>query len=61
MPYLPVPVAATARMIMAYFDGLFLHREINDIGDDVDVLLEEAKSTLLALLRREDAQHVRMD
>jgi AcrR family transcriptional regulator len=45
-----VPVHATARMIMAYFDGLFLHREVNDIGDDVDVLLDEAKSTLFALL-----------
>jgi AcrR family transcriptional regulator len=48
----PVPVDATARMIMAYFDGLFLHREVNDIGDDVDVLLDEAKSTLLTLLKK---------
>jgi AcrR family transcriptional regulator len=46
-----VPVDATARLIMAYFDGLFLHREVNDIGDEIDVLLDEAKSTLLDLLR----------
>lgn len=56
-----VPVHATARMIMAYFDGLFLHREVNDIGDDVDVLLDEAKSTLLALLLNEDGSHTGID
>ena len=48
----PVPVDATARLIMAYVDGTFFHREVNDIGDDIDVLLEEVKSTLLAILKR---------
>lgn len=46
-----VPIDATARLIMAYIDGVFLHREVNDLGDDIDVLLDEAKSTLLALLK----------
>ena len=46
-----VPVDATARLIMAYIDGVFLHREVNEIGDDINVLIEEAKSTLLALLK----------
>jgi hypothetical protein len=47
----PVPVDATARLLMAYVDGVFLHREVNDIGENIDVLLEEMKSTLLALLK----------
>jgi AcrR family transcriptional regulator len=48
----PVPVDATARLIMAYVDGMFFHREVNDIGDEIDVLLHEVKSTLLALLKK---------
>jgi len=47
----PVPVDATARLIMAYIDGIFLHREVNDIGDDIDILIDEAKSTLIAMLK----------
>jgi len=46
-----IPVDATARLIMAYIDGIFLHREVNDIGDDIDILIDEAKSTLIAMLK----------
>ena len=30
-----LPVDAVARMMMAYADGTFLQREINEIGDDL--------------------------
>lgn len=47
----PVPVEAVARMTMAYADGMWLHRELNEIGGDIGVLLDEVKATLMALLK----------
>lgn len=46
----PVPVDAVARMIMAYFDGAWLHQELNDSSPDMDALLQEVKMTVLAVL-----------
>ncbi len=47
----PVPIDAVARMTMAYADGMWLHREVNELGDDIGVLLDEVKATLMALLK----------
>ena len=47
----PIPLDAVARMIIAYGDGLWLHREVNEIGDDIGVLIDELKATLMLLLK----------
>ncbi len=47
----PVPVDSVARMIIAYGDGMWLHREVNELGDDIGVLIDEVKATLMALLK----------
>jgi AcrR family transcriptional regulator len=46
-----VPIDSVARMVMAYADGMWLHREWNELGDDIGVLMEDVKATLLAVLR----------
>lgn len=46
----PVPVAETARLIMGYLDGVFLHAEINNTTHDIPELLDEVSATLRALL-----------
>lgn len=45
-----VPVESTARMIMAYLDGAFLHREIRDPVRSVSETLDEVLETVEALL-----------
>jgi AcrR family transcriptional regulator len=47
----PIPVDSVARMIIAYGDGMWLHREVNELGDDIGVLIDEVKATLMALLK----------
>lgn len=47
----PVPVDAVARMIIAYGDGMWLHREVNETGDHIGVLVDEVKATLMSLLK----------
>ncbi len=49
----PVPVDAVARMIMAYFDGAWLHQELHEASPDTEAVLEEVKTTVLAVLRAE--------
>jgi AcrR family transcriptional regulator len=46
-----LPADAVARMMLAYGDGMWLHREVNELGDDIGVLLDEVKATLMALLK----------
>ena len=36
----PVPIDSVARMMMAYADGMWLHREWTELGDDIGVLID---------------------
>jgi AcrR family transcriptional regulator len=47
----PLPADAVAGLIMAYGDGSWLHRELRGTGDDIGILIDEMKSTLLAILK----------
>lgn len=47
----PLPADAVARMIMAYFDGAWLHQELLEARPSTEELLEEVKATVLAVLR----------
>ncbi len=46
-----VPTDQVAGLVMAYSDGTWLHRELRESGDDIGVLLDEVKSTLMAILK----------
>jgi len=47
----PVPADAIAGLIMAYGDGTWLHRELRNSGEDIGVLIDELKTTLMAILK----------
>lgn len=46
-----LPPDAVAGLIMAYGDGMWLHRELRNTGEDIGVVIDELKSTLMAILK----------